>query len=163
MVCHCEPVRTLAWQSVPRNAQHCVGRRPITLGAQIPIFRPVTNRAMPNGVTTIDHPGTHCQRRPAAKFQFGAQPPCLSLWERWQKSSIFDGEGTLYRDTRSVTCGDSSPKGRAKGAAASVRQTAIFRFVELSRYTQHQISKNPKAEAFGFFRYGTSFKGLIYC
>ena len=33
------PVRTLAWQSVPRNAQHCVGRRPITLGAQISICR----------------------------------------------------------------------------------------------------------------------------
>ena len=32
------PVRALVWQSVPCNAQHCVGRRPITLGAQIEIY-----------------------------------------------------------------------------------------------------------------------------
>ena len=37
---------------------------------------------------------------------------CLSLWERWLSE---DGEGTQGCKALSVTCGDSSPKGRAKG------------------------------------------------
>ena len=38
--------------------------------------------------------------------------PCLSLWERWLSE---DGEGTQWGNALSVTFGDSSPKGRAKG------------------------------------------------
>ena len=37
---------------------------------------------------------------------------CLSLWERWLSE---DGEGKQVCKTLSVTCGDSSPRGRAKG------------------------------------------------
>ena len=38
--------------------------------------------------------------------------PCLSLWERWPSE---DGEGKPRCNTLSVTFGDSSPGGRAKG------------------------------------------------
>ncbi len=38
--------------------------------------------------------------------------PCLSLWERCLSE---DGEGKQGCKTLSVTFGDSSPKGRAKG------------------------------------------------
>ena len=37
---------------------------------------------------------------------------CLSLWERWLSE---DGEGKQVCKALSVTCGDSSPRGRAKG------------------------------------------------
>ena len=43
---------------------------------------------------------------------YGVGIPCLSLWERWlseAKTERANGK------TLSVTCGDSSPKGRAKG------------------------------------------------
>ena len=41
--------------------------------------------------------------------------PCLSLWERCLSEVNEDGEGISRCSTLSVTFGDSSPKGRAKG------------------------------------------------
>ena len=40
-------------------------------------------------------------------------PPCLFLGETVERSE--DGGGTQGGKALSVTCGDSSPKGRAKG------------------------------------------------
>ena len=39
---------------------------------------------------------------------------CLSLWERWLSAAKTE-RATLGWKTLSVTCGDSSPRGRAKG------------------------------------------------
>ena len=53
-----------------------------------------------------------------------ARPPCLSLWERWpstartERVNVDDTKDVIIqkdRTTLSVTCGDSSPIGRAKG------------------------------------------------
>ena len=42
-----------------------------------------------------------------------ASTPCLSLWERWLSAAKTErGQGC---NTLSVTFGDSSPRGRAKG------------------------------------------------
>ena len=42
-----------------------------------------------------------------------ASTPCLSLWERWLSEAKTEmGQGC---NTLSVTFGDSSPRGRAKG------------------------------------------------
>ena len=40
--------------------------------------------------------------------------PCLSLWERWPSAARTERQ-TMTIPALSVTCGDSSPKGRAKG------------------------------------------------
>ena len=40
--------------------------------------------------------------------------PCLSLWERWLSEAKTE-RAHNGRNTLSVTFGDSSPKGRAKG------------------------------------------------
>ena len=37
--------------------------------------------------------------------------PCLSLWERW----LSEAKTERGNQALSVTCGDSSPRGRAKG------------------------------------------------
>ena len=53
--------------------------------------------------------------------QFIAPPPCLSLWERWpsaartERVNVHD-TNIKRRKALSVTFGDSSPRGRAKGA-----------------------------------------------
>ena len=41
--------------------------------------------------------------------------PCLSLWERQGVQRSEDGEGKQGCNALSVTFGDSSPKGGAKG------------------------------------------------
>ena len=43
---------------------------------------------------------------------YGVGIPCLSLWERWPSAARTE---RANGKTLSVTCGDSSPKGRAKG------------------------------------------------
>ena len=50
-----------------------------------------------------------------------ASTPCLSLWERWLSEAKTErGQGC---NTLSVTFGDSSPKGRAKGVRILTRET----------------------------------------
>ena len=57
---------------------------------------------------------------------YGVGIPCLSLWERWPSAARTERANgvcahkliLLFKKggkTLSVTCGDSSPKGRAKG------------------------------------------------
>ena len=48
--------------------------------------------------------------------------PCLSLWERCLSESE-DGDGKQGRKALSVTFGDSSPRGRAKGVRILTRET----------------------------------------
>ena len=60
----------------------------------------------------------------------GARNPCLSLWERWPSAAKPErgnsdhtiGSQGLICKTLSVTCGDSSPKGRAKGAVTETQR-----------------------------------------
>ena len=49
---------------------------------------------------------------------------CLSLWERWPSKSE-DGEGKTGCNALSVTCGDSSPKGGAKGAVSGDEKWSV--------------------------------------
>ena len=60
---------------------------------------------------------------PISLLMYRVSVPCLSLWERWPSAARTervnnDHSILLFEkgcEALSVTCGDSSPKGRAKG------------------------------------------------
>ena len=57
---------------------------------------------------------TQFDSRPRGEWLFVVECiTCLSLWERWRRSRR---RGRIGYKALSVTCGDSSPKGRAKAA-----------------------------------------------
>ena len=80
--------------------------------------------------------------------------PCLSLWERWPAARTEEGQITATsigkcwhlrrqmtsrgRKALSVTCGDSSPKGRAKASYIGTRNGAY-----LYRYAPFTVLRLP--------------------
>ena len=68
-------------------------------------------------------------------------PPCLTLWERWLSE---DGEGKLGK-ALSVTFGDSSPRGRAKG---------------LYRYAPFTVLRPPKNQSVPVFAHNQNIMPL---
>ena len=59
---------------------------------------------------------THFNSFPASRlFVYRVNIPCLSLWERWPSAARTERVNKKDCKALSVTCGDSSPKGRAKG------------------------------------------------
>ena len=86
--------------------------------------------------------------------RFPSGTPCLSLWERWPSSEDGGGQITATsigkcwhlrrqmtsrgRKALSVTCGDSSPKGRAKASYIGTRNGAY-----LYRYAPFTVLRLP--------------------
>ena len=70
-----------------------------------------------------------------------ASTPCLSLWERWLSEAKTErGQGC---NTLSVTFGDSSPRGRAKGLYPGTRNGAyLYRYAPLTILRFFHLPRN---------------------
>ena len=94
--------------------------------------------------------------------RFPSSTPCLSLWERWPAQRGRRGQITATsigkcwhlrrqmtsrgRKALSVTCGDSSPKGRAKASYIGTRNGAyLYRYAPFTVYGYPSMRVPPES------------------